>query len=48
MWLAALALPAALLPLRQAGWLAIGAPLAFLLVAFWGGPSPGHQQVTST
>ena len=48
MWLAALALPAAQLPLRQAGWLAFGAPLAFLLVAFWGGPSPGHLQVTST
>lgn len=43
LWLAALALPAAYLPLRQAVWLAFGAPLAFLLVAIWGGPAPGHR-----
>ena len=38
LWLAALALPAAYLPLRHAAWLAVGAPIAFLLVAIWGGP----------
>jgi glucose-6-phosphate-specific signal transduction histidine kinase len=48
LWLAALALPAAYLPLRQAVWLAFGAPLAFLLVAIWGGPAPGHLEVVST
>src|SRR5689334_6163018 len=48
LWLVALALPAAYLPLRHAAWLALGAPVAFLLVAIWGGPAPGHLQVTST
>jgi hypothetical protein len=48
LWLAALALPAAHLPLRQAAWLALGAPLAFLLVAIWGGPAPGRLEVVST
>ena len=48
LWLAALALPAAYLPLRHAAWLAVGAPIAFLLVAIWGGPAPGHLAVTST
>jgi signal transduction histidine kinase len=48
LWLAALALPAAYLPLRHALWLAVGAPLAFLVVAIVGGPAPGHLQVIST
>jgi len=48
LWLAALALPAAYMPLRYAVWLAIGAPVAFLVVAVLGGPSPGHLQVNST
>jgi signal transduction histidine kinase len=48
LWLTALALPAAYLPLRHAAWLAVGAPIAFLLVAIWGGPAPGHLAVTST
>jgi len=48
LWLASLALPAGYLPLRQAVWLAIGAPIAFLLVAIWGGPAPGHLEVVST
>ncbi|WP_028062344.1 sensor histidine kinase [Solirubrobacter soli] len=48
LWLVALALPAAYLPLRHAAWLALGAPIAFLFVAIWGGPAPGHLQVTST
>src|SRR3954447_11570973 len=48
LWLTTLALPAAYLPLRHAIWLAVGAPLAFLLVAVLGGPVPGDLQVTST
>ena len=48
LWLTALALPAAYLPLRRAAWLALAAPVAFLLVAIWGGPAPGHLAVTST
>jgi signal transduction histidine kinase len=47
LWLSALALPAAHLPLRQAAWLAAGAPLAFLLVAFFGGPAPRNLVVIS-
>lgn len=48
LWLSTLALPATALPLRSAVWLAVGAPLAFLLVAFVGGPTPGSLQVRST
>ncbi|MDA0164482.1 histidine kinase [Solirubrobacter ginsenosidimutans] len=48
LWLVALALPAAYLPLRHAAWLALGAPVAFLFVAIWGGPAPGHLAVSST
>jgi signal transduction histidine kinase len=48
LWLSTLALPATALPLRSAVWFAIGAPLAFLLVAFLGGPTPGSLQVRST
>jgi signal transduction histidine kinase len=48
LWLTALALPAAYLPLRRAAWLAGGVTVGFLFVAIWGGPAPGHLQVTST
>jgi signal transduction histidine kinase len=48
LWLASLVLPATHLPLRRAGWLAVAAPAAFMLVAFWGGPAPGQLAVTST
>jgi len=47
LWLSSLALPATALPLRQAAWLAVGAPVAFLAVAFVGGPQPGNLQVRS-
>jgi signal transduction histidine kinase len=48
MWLVTLALPAASLPLSGAAWLAVGAPLAFLVVAIFGGPSWGALEITST
>jgi signal transduction histidine kinase len=48
LWLSSLALPATLLPLRQAAWLAAGASLAFLAVAFIGGPAWNALQVSST
>jgi len=48
LWLAALALPAAYLPLRSAIWLGLGAPVSFLLVAILGRPSPGSLGVFST
>jgi signal transduction histidine kinase len=48
LWLSSLALPAVSLPLRRALWLAPLAPLAFLVVAFLGGPRPGELQVQST
>jgi signal transduction histidine kinase len=48
LWLVSLCLPAAALPPRRAVWLAIGAPLAFLVVAFVGGPAWGTLQVTAT
>jgi signal transduction histidine kinase len=47
LWLSSLALPAASLPLRSALGLALGAPLAFLVVAVMGGPAPGDLQVRS-
>ena len=47
LWLSTLALPAASLPLRSALWLVPLAPLAFLVVAFLGGPQPGDLQVRS-
>ena len=47
LWLSTLALPAASLPLRRALWLVPLAPLAFLVVAFLGGPQPGDLQVRS-
>jgi signal transduction histidine kinase len=48
LWLVSLCLPAAALPARRAIWLAIGAPLAFLVIAFVGGPAWGALQVSST
>ena len=48
LWLSTLALPATLLPLRRALWLAVGASLAFLVVAFIGGPAWGALQVSAT
>jgi two-component system sensor histidine kinase UhpB len=42
LWLTSLALPAVQLPLRHAPALAFGATAAFLIVAFVGGPAPGH------
>jgi signal transduction histidine kinase len=48
LWLVTLCLPAAAQPLRRAVWLAIGATLAFLIVAFVGGPAWGALQVSST
>jgi signal transduction histidine kinase len=47
LWLATLALPATSLPLRRALLLAFVAPLAFLVVAVVGGPSPGDLEVRS-
>jgi signal transduction histidine kinase len=44
LWLTSLALPAVQLPLRYASALAVAAPLAYLIVAFVGGPQPGHIQ----
>jgi signal transduction histidine kinase len=43
LWLVTLALPATALALREAVGLAIAAPLAFLIVAIFGGPSPGLE-----
>jgi signal transduction histidine kinase len=48
MWLTTLALPAVALGLRDALWLAIVAPFAFLAVAIVGGPSPGSLEIRST
>ena len=48
LWLTSLALPAASLALRDALALAVLAPLAFLAVAFAGGPAPGSLRVQST
>jgi signal transduction histidine kinase len=48
LWLVSLCLPAAALPPRRAVWLAIGAPLAFLVIAFIGGPAWNALQVSST
>jgi signal transduction histidine kinase len=48
LWLSTLALPAVALPLRDAVWLAVAAPLAFVAVAVVGGPSPGTLEVRST
>ncbi len=48
LWLSSLALPATSLPLRWAPWLALGASLAFLVVAFIGGPAWGALQVSAT
>jgi signal transduction histidine kinase len=48
LWLAALALPAAYVPRRAAIWLGLGAPVAFLVVAILGRPSPGSLGVFST
>jgi signal transduction histidine kinase len=48
MWLSALVLPAVSLRLRHAAVLAVAAPLAFLVVAIIGGPSPGSLEVRST
>ena len=47
LWLSTLALPATCLPLRRAVVLALVAPLAFLVVAVLGGPSPGDLEVHS-
>lgn len=48
MWLSTLVLPAVSLGLRDAVWLAVGAPVAFVAVAIAGGPSPGTLEVRST
>lgn len=48
LWLTSLVLPAAALSLRRASLLAAAAPLAFLAVAFLGGPDPGRLEVRST
>ena len=48
LWLTSLALPATALPMRRAGELAVGASLAYLLVAILGGPVPGRLQLVST
>jgi signal transduction histidine kinase len=45
LWLTSLALPATQLPLRHALWLSLAAPLAYLLIAFVGGPYPGSLEV---
>lgn len=41
LWLTTLALPAVKLPLRQAIWLALLAPLLYLSLGLFGGPAPG-------
>lgn len=41
LWLTTLALPAVMLPLRQAVWLAIAAPVLYLSLGLFGGPAPG-------
>ena len=48
LWLVSLCLPAATLAPRRAVWLAVGAPIAFLVVAFVGGPAWNALQVSST
>ncbi len=42
LWLTSLALPSVLLPLRQAPAVAMAALVAYVIVAFVGGPAPGH------
>jgi signal transduction histidine kinase len=48
LWLVSLCLPAVALAPRRAVWLAVGAPLAFLVIAFVGGPAWNALQVSST
>ena len=48
LWLTTLALPAASVPPRRGLWLGLAATLAFLAIAFIGGPAWGALQVTST
>jgi signal transduction histidine kinase len=48
LWLVSLCLPAVALAPRRAAWLAIGAPGAFLVIAFVGGPAWNALQVSST
>ncbi len=48
LWLSTLALPAVSLGLRDAAWLGVAAPLAFVAVAIVGGPSPGTLEIRST
>ncbi len=47
LWLSTLALPAVSVPPRRALWLALGASLAFFVVAVVGGPVWGGLQVSS-
>ena len=47
LWLSTLALPATSLSLRDAFGLALVSPLAFLVVAVAGGPSPGELEFRS-
>jgi signal transduction histidine kinase len=48
LWLSTLALPAVSLRLRDAAWLALAAPIAFVGAAIAGGPSPGTLEIRST
>jgi signal transduction histidine kinase len=48
LWLTTLALPAVSLGLRDAAWLGVAAPIAFIGVAIAGGPSPGTLEIRST
>jgi signal transduction histidine kinase len=48
LWLTTLALPAVQIPPRRAVMLAVAAPLAFLALAFLGGPAPGDLNLVAS
>ena len=48
LWLTTLALPAVQLPARRALLLAVTAPIAFLALAFLGGPAPGDLNLVAS